>query len=75
MRIGLVQSRSKVSAKHTGLVKDITDTNCQTQNGSAQVRVFVPFTHRFILSFILQSPDHESTRKPVPNKPYGFCGR
>ena len=56
MRIGLVQSRSNVSAKHTGLVKDITDTNCQTQNGSAQARVFVPFTHGFKFYFTKSIP-------------------
>ena len=36
--------------------------------------VFLCLSHTG-LSFILQSPYHDSTRKPVLNKPYDFCGR
>ena len=31
------------SVTHFDLVRDITDTDCQTQNGSAHVRIFETF--------------------------------
>ena len=49
------QSRKKLArdvigtcATHAGPVDDVKDTDCQTQNGSAQDRAFATFKRRFV---------------------------
>ena len=52
------QSRKKLTrdvigtcATHAGPVDDVKDTDCQTQNGSAQDRAFATFKRRFVFFF------------------------